>query len=267
VLWLGAPHSSEERTLFAPFLHLASMEQYRTDPTRTQEVRSEMLRRTVPMMVFVAVILTVILVFMQNRDGASEHGHVVTLVTVPVFALIMIYSVRKVLTQQTSMYVSFTVTLEPDRVTRHIEGFPPLSITHASLKRIEERPDGTLILHGEGKQNVIGISKYMVDLPTLRERLAQLQPIASVPAARSSQLWVIGAALLGVVALAATFVSDNKLVVALCGSLTLILLIGSFIVIQWSKHLDRRSKRRSWVIFLVLFSLVSVMYQKLVVLP
>jgi len=243
------------------------MEQYRTDPTRAQEVRRALLRRMVPMLLLVAVMVTLIMTYLPSREGTGENGHIVTLVLVPFFAVLGIYSVRKVLNQQVGMFLSFTVTLEHDRVTRHIDGWPPLSITHATLKRIEEQPDGTLILHGEGVQNVIGISKYMADLNTLRERLAQLHPITAVPAKGNSLLWTLGYGIFVMVLMAATYVSENKLVVAVCGSLGLILLLGSLIMIQWSKHVDLKTKRTSWFVLLILPALVYLMYHKLIVLP
>jgi hypothetical protein len=243
------------------------MEQYRTDPTRTKELRSALLRRMVPMLVLVAVMVTVLMLYLQNREEAGENAPMVTLFIIPFFGVLGIYSVRKVLTQQINMYLSFTVTLEHDRVTRHIDGWPTLTIPHASLKRIEEQPDGTLVLHGEGPQNVIGISKYMVDRDTLRERLAQLHPISTVPAKAHSQLWSLGSGILVFVLIAATYVSENKLVVMVCGSLGLLFMLGSFGVIQWSKHVDLKSKRSSWLILLVVPSLVYLMYHKLIVLP
>ena len=55
----------------------------------------------------------------------------------------------------------------------------------------------------------------------------------------------------------------SKLWVAVCGVLLLVVLVWSFVLMQSNKNIDRRSKRASYVLVLVVISILATIAIKL----
>ena len=63
--------------------------------------------------------------------------------------------------------------------------------------------------------------------------------------------------------MAAVYISKNKLIVGISGSIALLFMGYSFFKIQGSKNIDKKIKTTMWWLLVVCASIIAVMYFKL----
>lgn len=63
--------------------------------------------------------------------------------------------------------------------------------------------------------------------------------------------------------MSAVYISKNKIIVSVSGTILLLVLGYSFFEIQRSKNIDSKTKKGMWRLILVTVSFIGVMYYKL----
>lgn len=175
-----------------------------------------------------------------------------------VLAVSMWYNVKR---QHRSMR-SFRVRVGDQSVTRIQNGFPELTLTRDQIAEVLETPTALLVAaktHGVR----IAASAQIEGYNELKAQVAQLHPIHPQTRHSWSAPIMVGSTIVVVGAMVVVYrAKDSRLVLAAATALSLAL-IYCLIVIQRSPAVDRRTKRTSWWLLIVLFSLGTVAYSAL----
>jgi heme O synthase-like polyprenyltransferase len=77
------------------------------------------------------------------------------------------------------------------------------------------------------------------------------------------QIYSGALAILAVGLMACVYILSNKLIVGAAGIILIALLLWSFITIRKNKNIDAKTKTSSWLVFIVIITVVVIMFQKI----
>jgi len=153
-----------------------------------------------------------------------------------VYAVMIVIAIFKMRRQMAALSISLT----DDTISMAVPGLLASAVRRDEVTRIEERPGQGLAVHGRDKR-VVGVPSMIGGYDEIRAALAQWRPIE--PAVPSRGAWKRTLIVFGVIAgWSATYLLDDPRLVIPIGSLVVIGLLGSLVLIWRSKMLEVRYK-------------------------
>ncbi len=149
---------------------------------------------------------------------------------------------------------ALSITLNDDAISMNVPGLLASEVRREEVTRIEERPKQALVVHGPGKR-AVGVPVMIEGYDEIRAALATWRPIEPAQPARINLMRML--TVFGVLGgWAATYLFDDPRVVIPVGSLVIIGLIASMVIIWRNKMLDARFKRLTLWVLMPLFAVI-----------
>lgn len=169
-----------------------------------------------------------------------------------IFAAMIVAGIFKIRKQAASI----SLTLTDDAISMSLPGLIASEVRRDDVMRIEERREQGIAVHGRDKR-VVGVPVMIEGYDDIRTVLATWRPIEPAQPARMELKRTL--AVFGVLAgWAATYVFADPRIVIPVGSLLVIALLASLVIIWRNKMLDIRYKR---AMLLVLVPVVAVAFR------
>ena len=236
------------------------MQQFKIKPGGFEEIRKATLVKTIPIALIAVGIGFAISHF--NSNGATSGADTLIFV-IPIMLGALSVGLYSGIKRQKQIFESYTLTVDTDAITREQYNTPPITIVKSEIMEINKNPNGSFTIKGNSMLNMIGVPAQIDNYETLERSLGEMKPVSDKSKVSFLQRFRLLLVVLPLGLMAAVYLSGNKLVVGLSGTILLALLGYSFFVIQKSKNVDRRTKRGMWLAILVLLSIIGVMYFKL----
>jgi hypothetical protein len=234
------------------------MRTFKYDPARFSELRKIILKGSIPVML--AAIAVGFYVGFSIRQSQNSSVNVLP-VAIPISVLLALLAGRIGLTRavkrQRVLFESYRVTIDESAIIREQFNTPTIRIMKSDITLIAKNANKSLTIKGRNNREVIGIGAQIEDYDELEKILRQIKPFSD-PSQKA--LLEKYRSLLGIVTIilfAAVFLSQDKLMVTLCGILLLGLLGWSFIEVLRSTHFDARTKRSVYIMILPVFAIVA----------
>jgi len=192
-----------------------------------------------------------------KREGTGWGPTIVASVfLVVVLAVTMSFTVAR----QVKQWRSFQLTITPTTVTRTQDGYSTVEFNGSDIRRIRATPGRGLAIWTAGSGPVLGIPQHLERFDDCRALLSQWCQVEE--AARQALMmrlkWPLGLTLF-----AAIFYvnrsADPRIVVPLTLALIVAMLMG-WRNLRVNPEIDERTKRMSWVFFLVVAQLLMRMF-------
>lgn len=122
---------------------------------------------------------------------------------------------------------------------------------------------GGYAIKGKTAVETILIPAQINNYENLETLCNQIKPIEEFQQPKFDEKYRIPFVLLTLCCMAAVYISDNKILVGVSGTILSVLLIKSFIQIRKNKNIDNKTKRSSYYRLLVLGSVVIVTIMKI----
>lgn len=222
------------------------------------EVKKDLFKR-------IAIYSILILIVMTSRTfrGGGREDLIVLLVALPIVGIVLGLSFFIVIKRQKEIFESYTLTISDQEIIREQLNTPTISIPFASVKSIDKDSKGFFVR--SNIKDIIRIPLSIDRIELLEKILSQVQPIGNTVKKtfieKNSNLFAV----LSLSLLMPVYVSNNKLLVGVCGVFVLLLLGYSFYETQTNKNIDNKTKNMSWIILLVLISIAAKIYAVLAV--
>jgi len=164
-------------------------------------------------------------------------------------------------------YLNYILTIQEDVISCTKQSFiPTISIPKSEISAIIEDQHGNLTIKGSNPKIFIYILPYLEHLDEVKLQLSAIKPITLQDRNKNifekfPQILII---MMG--CMVAIYLSYNKILVAITGTITIGLLSWFFYSMQKNKQLDKKLKRNSWWVLVVLFSVIAIIYYKVFVL-
>lgn len=150
---------------------------------------------------------------------------------------------------------ALAITLTGDAISMTVPGLLASEVRRDEVTRIEERPEQGLAVHGRDKRIAVGVPWMIDGYADIRSALVQWRPIE--PAVPNRGGWKGTLAVFGVLAgWASTYLFEDPRLVIPIGSLVVIALLASLVLIWRNKMIDLRYKLLTLFVLMPIFATV-----------
>ncbi len=236
-------------------------DQFKVRDNGFDEIRKKILLRTAPIALLAAIGGLAISHF--NTNGHASDINVLPFV-LPIVLGALTFGMIKGIKRQKGIFNSYTLTIDETEITREQDITSLIKISIKNITQITKNSNGSFAIMGKTSTEVIGVPAQIENVELLESRLSKIKAI-DIQHKKTfirHYIWLLPITTIGL--MAAVYISNNKLIVGICGTTLLAFLIYSFIAIRRSKHIDNKTKRNMWLVFIVIFSFIAIMYYKLI---
>lgn len=236
------------------------MEQFKIRQDGFKEIRKAMLIKAIPISLLAAFGGLAISHF--NTSGQQSDVNVFPFV-IPIVFGALAFGLYPVVNRQKEIFDSYQLTLDNNGITREQHNTPTITISNTDVIEIIKNPNGSFTIKGNSSVSVIGVPSQIDDYEKLEKSLAEIRQISTKSSEPFLQKFRGLISILTIGLMAAVYISKDKIIVGVSGTVLLVVLGYSFFEVQRSKNVDSKTKKGMWWLILVVASIVGVMYYKL----
>ena len=176
---------------------------------------------------------------------------------------IIAFSLFRSYKRQKALFDSYTLTIDNESITREQYNTPTIRFSIADIRKITKTVKGAFVIQNNKSKDYIVISTDIEDKPELEMLLKKICEFTlSAPRPIMGYL-MIPLAIVMVGMMAIVFGSENKILVGICGPLLAAFIGWSFIGILRNKNMDKKTKRSSYLMIIVILSIIGTTIAKL----
>lgn len=222
------------------------------------EFKKDLYKRTGIFSVFMLIVLILL-----SFQGGGREDLIVFLLMLPTVGIALGIGFFLGINRQKKIFESYTLTINDQEIIREQLNTPTISIPFADIKSIDKNSKGFSI-RSMASKNIIKIPTQIDNMRQLEGILSEIQPIGDTVEKTFVEKNTNLISIVSLVSIMAVYISNNKLVVGICGVFVILLLGYSFYEFQTNKNIDSKTKNTSWIILLVLVSISAKIYAVLV---
>ncbi len=225
-----------------------------------KEIKKETLRKNLPTFIFSSLI-GIFFVFYTSTD--TQNSIYALVLPIVVLLVILPFSLSRGIEKHIRLLRTYKLILEPEAIVREQKNATTIRIKNTDITEIIRTPTGGFIIKGRSKQDVITVPKQVNNYDEVERILLQTRPITTQVKIHAIQKYGSVLSVVTISLLVAVYGSDNKVVVGVCGILSLLLLTVAFIEILTNEQLDKKTKLTAWYVLIIIISVSVAMYFKL----
>lgn len=217
--------------------------------------------RIIPLILLSGTIGLLIFVFSSANTAQPEVNGLPFLI--PLLLVFFALGVINVLNRQKAIYKSYELKIDETGITRHQSSTPTISLLFSEIKSITKSKQGVYVIAGNNRTNMIIVPAQLEELDVL---MNIIQANCGLPISSQKPLMERLALPLVFVVLglmATTYLSTNKILVAVSGLLLIALMIYSFINLQTNKNIDNKTRRSSYWMIVAILVITGMIASKL----
>ncbi|MGO4919814.1 hypothetical protein [Maribacter spongiicola] len=224
------------------------------------EIKKALIIKTIPVAILAAG--TGLTISHINSNGQTTDVNVL-LFLIPLVVGALAFGLFKGINRQKELFESYKLIVNEYEIVREQNNTQTISIPRNEIKSIIKNPKGILTIVGSSNTDVIGVPSQINNSEKLEQILSEIKPITYSDKKPPFEKYK-GVLILIVLGLMATvFISTNKLLVGITGSILILFLGYSFYEVRRNKNIDKKTKNSMWWLLLVLFSVIGNMYLKI----
>jgi hypothetical protein len=235
------------------------MSQYKIDDIQFKKFRKRYLLYYLPLVIVIAVVPTAIYLYRAPSTGIDiPVWPFVLLIIIPYY----LFSMNRTLRLQRRLMKSYVLTVSDTGISREQYNTQTISISFMEIREIIRTKRGGFIIRGLDRTDTIQVPHWVDETGQLEKELQTLAPIATDV---RDPLHLRYRSVLSMISLAmfiGLILTNNKIIVAICGIGLPILLIWSLYQIQTSKNVTQSAKLRSWIYLLIIAGILYMSWIK-----
>lgn len=232
---------------------------FKTHPDGFAIIRKQTLRRTIPVILVALVIFVVINI---RTSGTSKELYPL-LIAAPLLLFVIGRSVYTGLKRRRRLFDSFTIEIDEDTVTRTQADTPALSLNRLEITSVSKDRQGIITIRGMDKQDLIVVPADMDRQEEMEAALARIIAFSEQQPRPLGEYYGWIATVVAIGLMVAVNIVENKIIVLVSGILLIGLLTWSLLAVYRNKNVSNRYKRSSWVVLLVIASVIISILTKL----
>lgn len=236
------------------------MEQFKIRKDGFKEIRKATLMKIVPIALLVT--FSGVAISLYNTNGQQSDVNILPFV-IPFLLGIIALGLYIGIKRLKGIFDSYVLTIDNNGITREQLNTPTITILNADISEIVKNSNGGITIKGNSNLNVIGVPSQIENYENLEKMLSEIKQISTKPSKPFLQKFKALLSILTIGLMAAIYISNDKTIVAVCGTVLLAVLGYSFFETQRSKNIDSKTKKGTWWIILVFAGIVGLIYFKL----
>lgn len=245
---------------------MTKIEQFKMQEDRFYEVKKRILMRVIPIGLLAIIIGPIIGLPNSNNQDISIGAFAIA---IPFILGAFGFGLYLAVKRQKELFNSYTLSITDNEITREQKNTPSIKIPFGDVLWITKSGNGTLIIKGKAKTDIILVPPQINNYDQLENALKLIKPLA-IPAAGTflqkylGLLITLTLVILTIGSMITVYMAQNKIIVAISGILFIGLMLWSFVETRRNKNIDSKTKKAGWWIWVVIFSVVSIAYYKLI---
>jgi hypothetical protein len=225
-----------------------------------KEIKKKTLIRTIPIML-IAITAGIAISSLDSKSNGTDIN--IYPVIIPLMAILVVVGLYLGVNRQKAIFDSYTLTITNNLITREQLNTPTISIYFNEIKEIAKNKNGSFTITGKDATDLIGIPPQIENYLLLETILQDIQTITIKEKIPFLQKYQSLTSLLTIGLMLCVYTVNNKIIVALTGTLLVALMLWSFIKISTSKNIDSKTKKMRWWVLLITASIIGSMIFKL----
>jgi len=219
---------------------------FRLNQQQFNQFKKALIVRTTPLL-----LLPMVAVLIFNNPGRAT-----TIILIPIFLGLLVFVMWNSIKKQKKAWATYELTIGDTTIERTQAGFPDISISKSDIVEAIESSNGAITLVTKPKSNSV-IVPFAVEN---KEELLRL--IASFVTIRKAKnkyplLIAYGGSILGLILFFSFMFATDAYLTTVFGSMLLVLCVWGFVATQRNKNVDRKVKRSSYVVFILVIVIIS----------
>lgn len=224
------------------------------------EIKKAMIVKTIPIAILAAG--TGLAISHFNTNGQSTDVNVLPFV-IPLIIGALAFGLFKGINRQKGLFESYKLTINENEIVREQNNTQTISIPRNEIKSIIRNPKGILTIVGSSNNEIIGVPSQINNSEKLEQILSAIKPITDSDKKPLTEKYKGVLILLMLGLMATVYISKDKIIVGITGTILILFLGYSFYQIRKNKNIDNKTKNGMWWLILVLLSVIGNMYFKL----
>jgi hypothetical protein len=167
------------------------------------------------------------------------------------------------LKRQKTIYETYTLKFDEAGVTREQINTPSIRLLFNEITNIRKTKYGGLVISSKNQSNSIIILAQIDDMEMIESVLKENCNIPIGISKTLNQLLLIPLVIFVLGLMAVTYISTNKILVSISGVILISIMIWSFVKNQTNKNIDKRTRRSSYVLIMVVLIIIGIIISKL----
>lgn len=237
------------------------MEQFKIRQDGFKEIRKMMLIKAIPISLLAVSGGLVISHFTTNEQQSNEN---VFSFVIPMVLGALAFGLYRGINRQKEIFDSYRLMIDNNGITREQHNTPTITISNTDVSEIIKNSNGSFTIKGNSFVNVIGVPSQIDNYEKLEKSLAEIRQISTKNSEPFLQKFRgILSSILTIGLMASVYISKDKIIVGVSGTVLLTVLGYSFFEVQKSKNIDSKTKKGMWWLIIVIASIMVGMYYKL----
>lgn len=207
-----------------------------------------------------SMVVAILISFAVNRSSGD-----ISLVyfVVGIMIVVGIFGTYRSYQRQKELFESFSLIIDEYSITRVIQNTRSVTIKTQQITKITKAKAGNFIINGVTKGEVIYIPAQIDHYEKVLEMLEKIRPVTLQVRVPFMQRFSFLFTLLSAAAMAGVYISKEKWIVAVSGTIVLSIFGWSGYKLYTNKNVDNRTKRFLPVIILVALAVAASVFVKL----
>jgi hypothetical protein len=159
---------------------------------------------------------------------------------------------------------SYVLTVSDNSLTREQANTPTILIHFDDIRSIAKYKNGTFIIRSKDSANQIIVPAQIDNYEEFESIIHGISPVTTENSQPQLQKYNGLLTLLNLACMVCVYVSNNKLLVGICGTVFIAVMGWSFYKAWKSKNIDAKTKRSLLWMILVLLSVIGITLMKII---
>jgi hypothetical protein len=236
------------------------MQQFRTDPAYFSKVKRRIMLAAIPLAVG-AIVFALIANYFPSGNG-NPSVNILPMV-IPLIMMAFSIGLYLAINRQKKLFDSFKITFSENVIARYQFNSPPFKIPFEEITEICKNADNSFFVKGKSVADQMIIPAHMENPAAIEHLLNQIKPVTASTMTQSWKIFYQASLTIILLGLLATvFISKNKFVVGITGSIVSAFMIFAFFGLYNNKNLDNKRKRNLLYIWIVVAYVIYTVYKK-----
>lgn len=236
------------------------MEEFRIRQDGFKEIRKEMLIKALPITLSAAIGGIAINYFSTNEQISKLNNY---LFAIPLVLGGFALGIYRGIKRQKEISDSYKLTIDSNCIIREQLNTPTINIAITEVSEISKKSNGGFTIKGNSSVDIINVLSQIDNYEKLEKLLTEIRPISTKNNLPFLQKYNGLLSILTLGLTAGVYISKDKMIVGIAGTVLLTLLGYSLFEAQRSKNIDSKTKKSVWWVVLFIAVLVGIMYFKL----
>jgi hypothetical protein len=225
-----------------------------------REIRKKMLSGTLPLLIIIGAFA---ITLSRMRPAAQQHDVNVLPFVIPFILLTAAIGLYRASARQKRLFDSYTLTITNNLISREQFDTPTVSIYFNEVREITKSTSGSLTIRGKETADVIIVPAQIENATMLEETLAGIREITDETKKPLYEKFPLLPVLACLGLMICVYVSQNKIIVGVTGTMLLGLIIWCFFELRNDKNIDEKTRQSAWWLMVVLICVIATMIFKL----